>query len=101
MTKLRGRSPAHSEELAAYVSRPEVLRDDGVAAERVTVVRRPTRRPPERRHSSGAFRNDEDHPGAAQVAILSADLWRTRYEADPTVVGRLICINGSSASVVG
>jgi len=47
------------------------------------------------------FREDEDRPGAAPVVLLSEGLWRERYAADPTVVGRSVVIEGSPRTVVG
>jgi len=43
---------------------------------------------------------DEDST-SARVAVLSHELWATRYGADPLVVGRQIRINGDSYDVVG
>ena len=47
------------------------------------------------------FRADDDRPGAPGVAVLSDDLWRSRYQADPTVVGRTVTIDGMPATIVG
>src|SRR5205823_8428129 len=47
------------------------------------------------------FRREEDRPGSAAVAILSAAVWRGRYGADPAIVGRLVRLNGTPVSVVG
>jgi len=35
------------------------------------------------------------------VAVISDRLWRTRYNADPAVIGKLLNCNGSSYQVVG
>jgi predicted permease len=35
------------------------------------------------------------------VAILAARLWRSRYDSDPAIVGRLVRINGAQVPVVG
>ena len=35
------------------------------------------------------------------IAVISDRLWRTRYNADPTVIGRLLNLNGTSYQVVG
>ncbi len=43
---------------------------------------------------------DELH-GGATVAILSDALWRSRYGANPSIVGRAISIDGSPVTVVG
>lgn len=45
------------------------------------------------------FRTDEER--GANVAVLGEELWRTRFGADPSVVGRPIILNGASYSVIG
>jgi putative ABC transport system permease protein len=35
-----------------------------------------------------AFRNEDFQPGAPQVAMISDALWRSRFGADPNVIGR-------------
>ena len=47
------------------------------------------------------FTPNDDAPGAAGVVILSDELWRRRYNADPTIVGRATTLNGRPATVVG
>lgn len=44
---------------------------------------------------------DEDRPGAAPVAVLGHTLWRTRFGADPAIVGRTIRLNDVPVQVVG
>ena len=44
---------------------------------------------------------DDQAPGAHPVAVLSYPCWKTRFAADPSVVGRTVAINGFSYSVVG
>ena len=44
---------------------------------------------------------DEDAPGGAAVALLSHDLWVSRYGADPSLVGRTIQLDGTSREVIG
>src|SRR6185369_74312 len=36
------------------------------------------------------FRPEEDSPAAAPVVILSDELWRRRFNADPAIVGKVI-----------
>ncbi len=48
-----------------------------------------------------AFRNEEDQPGRDTVVVLSDRIWRTRFNADPSTVGRAIALNGRSLTVVG
>jgi putative ABC transport system permease protein len=39
--------------------------------------------------------------GAAPVVVLSHELWRERFDADPAVVGRTVRVNGKSSEVIG
>ena len=49
-----------------------------------------------------AFAEDEDRPTAARrVVVLSHDLWRRRFDADPAVVGRTVQISDTPFTVVG
>ena len=48
-----------------------------------------------------SFLLEETEIGAEQSVILSNDLWRTRFAADPDVVGQFIQVNSEPASVVG
>jgi putative ABC transport system permease protein len=47
------------------------------------------------------FGPDDDRPGAEPVVILSDDVWRRRYNADPEIVGRAIAINSRPHTVIG
>lgn len=47
------------------------------------------------------FTPADDRPGAARVALLHADFWRTRFDGDPAVVGRTVTVNGEPATIVG
>jgi len=47
------------------------------------------------------FRVDEDRPGADPVVLLSDELWRRRYDADPGIVGRTISLSGTARTVIG
>ncbi|MGH7713516.1 MAG: ABC transporter permease [Gemmatimonadaceae bacterium] len=47
------------------------------------------------------FREDEDRPGAAGVAILSDEVWRRRYHGDSSVIGQVIQVNALPHTVVG
>jgi predicted permease len=40
-------------------------------------------------------------PGADQVAVLSFDLWRNRFNADPALIGSEIRLNGQNFTVLG
>ena len=43
----------------------------------------------------------DDVPGAGPVAVLSHRAWRTRYGADPSVVGATLTVGGVSTTIVG
>lgn len=47
------------------------------------------------------FTREDDRPGAAAVVILGRDVWRSRYDADPGVLGRSVIVNGAPATIVG
>jgi len=47
------------------------------------------------------FVASDDVPGAAGVVILSDELWTTRYQANPTVLGRRVLLNGLPHEVIG
>ena len=47
------------------------------------------------------FSADEDKPGAPRVVILSDQLWRRRYAADPGILGRSITLSGDNHTVIG
>lgn len=43
----------------------------------------------------------EDRPGGPPATILSASLWRSAFNGDPTVVGRTIALRGEPYEVIG
>jgi putative ABC transport system permease protein len=47
------------------------------------------------------FRAEEDLPGAEPVVIISDDVWRRRYNADPQIIDKAININGVSHTIIG
>ncbi|MDQ2949087.1 MAG: ABC transporter permease [Acidobacteriota bacterium] len=47
------------------------------------------------------FLAEEDQPQRNRVVILSGSLWRRRFSADPTLVGKTIILDGASHVVVG
>jgi putative ABC transport system permease protein len=47
------------------------------------------------------FLDEEDRPGAEPVTVLSWDLWRSAFGADPAVIGRAVMVNGQLREVVG
>jgi predicted permease len=48
-----------------------------------------------------SFREDEDRPGAPNVALLSDQLWRSRFAANPAILGRSLEFDGVLYLVVG
>ena len=47
------------------------------------------------------FRPEEEQPGQDHVALLGAGLWRSRFGADPRIVGRQIEIDTQKFTVIG
>ena len=47
------------------------------------------------------FLKDEETHGRHQVVVLGDGLWRRRFAADPSVIGRTIQVDGASYEVVG
>ncbi|MGE5744152.1 MAG: ADOP family duplicated permease [Gemmatimonadota bacterium] len=48
-----------------------------------------------------AFTAEEDQAGTDHVVILSDHLWRSRFGADPAILGKTITIDGVPRTVVG
>jgi len=48
-----------------------------------------------------AFTAEEDLPQGPRAVLLGDGVWRERFGADPTLLGRSIQVNGSAATVVG
>ncbi|MFY9571107.1 MAG: ABC transporter permease [Blastocatellia bacterium] len=44
---------------------------------------------------------DEDQPGRNRVVVLTDNLWKRRFGADPNLVGNTIRLNGENYSVIG
>jgi len=47
------------------------------------------------------FQPGEDRAGADRLVILSHALWRNKFESDPSVIGRVVKINGVGRRVIG
>jgi putative ABC transport system permease protein len=47
------------------------------------------------------FRDGDDRPGAAPIAMISQALWRRRFAADPSALGAQITLNGVPSTIVG
>ena len=48
-----------------------------------------------------SFRTGEDSPGQDEVAILSNQLWKTRFGAAADILGRVIAVDGRNREVIG
>jgi putative ABC transport system permease protein len=101
---LRARARGFSA-LAAASQSVAVLAGDGRDAERVGVMRVSASYFPMVGVAATAgrtFTEAEDRPGAARrVVILSDRLWRRRFRADPSVVGKPLALGSASFTVVG
>ena len=92
------------ENLAAYVRFPLNVQLLGDLSERISVEAvsgnyfAMLRVPP---LAGRAFASADDVPGAAPVAMIAEELWRTRLQADPAVLGRPIEISGRQFTVIG
>jgi putative ABC transport system permease protein len=47
------------------------------------------------------FAPDEDQPGKNRVAVLSHGLWVSHFGSDPTIIGRIIHLDGEPHVVIG
>lgn len=47
------------------------------------------------------FSVEDDTAGAPPVVILGSRVWRERYAADPSIIGRIVLINDRPATVIG
>ena len=75
-------------------SEPERIRTVRATAGLVSVLRVP---PAEGRW----FTQDEDVPGAREVAVVSHGLWMRRYGGHPSVVGQSVILDGVPTQIVG
>jgi len=48
-----------------------------------------------------AFTAEEQLPGRDQVVVLTDALWRSRFAADPNIIGRLVRVDGVNLTVIG
>jgi len=48
-----------------------------------------------------AFRHEEDELGVGGVIVLSHQLWMTRFQGDPNVLGQSITVDGMPFNVIG
>ncbi len=45
--------------------------------------------------------SDDDKRGDGPVAVLSYDYWRTRFGADPKVIGQTVTVNNNKLTIIG
>ncbi len=48
-----------------------------------------------------SFERDDELPGSEPVVVLAHGLWQNRFEADPSIIGRRLTLDGITRSVVG
>jgi putative ABC transport system permease protein len=48
-----------------------------------------------------SFAEGEDRPGSPKVVMISDALWKRRFGADPSLIGRRLTLNGIDHTVVG
>jgi putative ABC transport system permease protein len=48
-----------------------------------------------------SFTREEDHVGAAPVALISGGLWKRKFGSSPDVLGKTLNLNGVAYTVVG
>lgn len=47
------------------------------------------------------FRDEDGHPGAEPVAIISDTVWLERFDRDANAIGQVLRINGTPTTVIG
>jgi predicted permease len=45
--------------------------------------------------------SDDDHPGASEAAVISWPAWKSRFAADPNIVGKTVRIDKHPYTIVG
>ncbi len=48
-----------------------------------------------------SFRPENDQVNGGGVVIISDDIWTTRYQSDPNIIGRTVTVNGKPHTVIG
>src|SRR5216684_1903131 len=48
-----------------------------------------------------SFLADEDKPGAPEVAMISAELWREQFHGDRSIAGRTVTLAGMPRTIIG
>jgi predicted permease len=52
-------------------------------------------------HAGRLLTKADDRPGAAPAAVMSYRLWRQQYGADPSLIGRVLDLDGKPFTLVG
>jgi len=73
---------------------PERIPAANVSADFFDVLGVPTQ-------SGRAFLEGEDQPGRQNVVVLSEELWKRNFGADPGIIGRSLLLSGEKYTVVG
>lgn len=47
------------------------------------------------------FLPEEERPGSSHIAVLSDQIWRSRFGTDPKILGKTIILDGTPYSVIG
>jgi putative ABC transport system permease protein len=47
------------------------------------------------------FGDEDDHPGAPKVALLSDGFWRRRFAADPDIIGKTVTLSNEKHTIIG
>jgi predicted permease len=47
------------------------------------------------------FTPEDDRPSSPKTAVISQEAWRTRFAADPRVIGRRLTLDGEAYSIIG
>ena len=90
--------------VAAYATVTGTIGDPGRAPDRVLVAfvsanaRRLIRQTPQ---IGRDVQDEDDQPGAARVVVLGQGIWKTRYAADLSIVGRSVLVSDMPATVIG
>ena len=48
-----------------------------------------------------SFTEAEDRPGGPPVVVISAELWKRRFSADPNILGQVVRLDGVAYTVIG
>jgi putative ABC transport system permease protein len=98
------RSQTSFSAVAAYAPGVATIADEGRAADRVDSAYFTASAFPLLRLSPLLGRLpdlEDDRPGGQPIVLLGTDVWRQRYANDPQILGRVVIVNGTPATVIG